>query len=61
MVLLDWSKGYVYVRSYIDIVLKYPEHVLLSSRRGPVRGIPGASPGIESVQCRDGALARKRD
>ena len=44
MELLDWSKGCVYLGSYVDIVLMYTECDVLQSHRVPVASIVAISP-----------------
>ena len=45
MELLDWSKGCVYLKSYVDIVPVYTEYDVLQSHRDPVDGMAAISPG----------------
>ena len=44
MEFFDWSKGYVYPGSYVNIVPVYPEYDVLQSHRGPVDNNPAISP-----------------
>ena len=49
MELLDWSKGCVYLGSYVDIVPVYTEYEVLQSHRVPVAGIVVISPGTIGI------------
>ena len=48
MEFFDWSKGYVYLGSYIDIVPMYTGYDVVYAHRFPVHSIAGISPGSVS-------------
>ena len=50
MKFFDWSKGYVYLGSYVDIVPVYTEYDVLQSHCVPVDSIDAISPGIKSAR-----------
>ena len=64
MEFFDWSKGCVYLRSYVDIVPVYTEYDVLQSHHVPIDRNAAVSPESESVEvafsggCISGAVAR---
>ena len=50
MEFFDWSKGYVYLGSYVNIVSVYPEYDVLQSDCDPVDSMATISPGRNSAR-----------
>ena len=49
MQFFNWSKGCLYLRSYVNIVPVDPENDVLQSHRGPVDSNPAISPEVRVV------------
>ena len=64
MEFFDWSKGCIYLGSYVDMVPVDTEYDVLQSHRVPVNRNAAVSPESESVEvvfsggCISGAVAR---
>ena len=50
MEFVDWSKGCVYLGSYVNIVSVYPEYEVLQSDHDPVASTAAISPRTNSAQ-----------
>ena len=52
MEFFDWSKGYVYLGIYVNIVPVDPENDVIQSHCGPVDSNPAISPEVRVVAPR---------
>ena len=50
MEFFDWSKGCVYLGSYVNIVPVFPEYDVLQSHSDPVASVAAISPGTNSAR-----------
>ena len=50
MEFVDWSKGCVYLGSYVNIVSVYPEYEVLQSDHDPVASTAAISPRTNSAR-----------